>query len=327
MSMFAMIPMEVLRDPDLSHAEKIAVAVVAARMEYRTRVAKASNTQLGHDMGFRGDGAANSFRRAIQPAVKKGYVEHKPGNGRTISYYRVIYDQPIKPDAPGSAESAEGGLPNSQTLPLPFSQTISESLSRVSSREEKSEGLQALTVEEEFETLFWPPYPRKEAKIAALKAFRKARDSVSCETIVEGLKRHRFSDDPKYIPLAASWLNAGRWADEQPPPEDALPEFPGWEEWQVAHIYSSGNVEPDRRGTECLRGWVTQGFRYEVLQHLIERCYHHEQVRQPKSLADYHGQVQENAHLAVRRPATASPQPGRTGGSSGDPARPAGSGR
>jgi hypothetical protein len=63
-------------------------------------------------------------------------------------------------------------------------------------------------------------YPRKEAKINAEKAYTKAvKNGVSHEKLMEGLTRfnaHLESQprEKKFIPLPASWLNAGRWEDE-----------------------------------------------------------------------------------------------------------------
>jgi hypothetical protein len=66
---------------------------------------------------------------------------------------------------------------------------------------------------EEFETTFWPAYPRKAAKAPALKAFLKKRKTVSLEDLISGLARID-TERPEYIPHAATWLNQERWQDE-----------------------------------------------------------------------------------------------------------------
>lgn len=67
---------------------------------------------------------------------------------------------------------------------------------------------------EEFEA-FWNIYPRKDAKKAALPAFKKARKTASQYDICAGAAR--YAADPnreeQYTALPASWLNAGRWED------------------------------------------------------------------------------------------------------------------
>lgn len=63
---------------------------------------------------------------------------------------------------------------------------------------------------------WWAAYPRKTAKGAAIKAYRKALDRTDVETLLRAVKGHAFSDDPKFIPHPATWLNQQRWDDEQP---------------------------------------------------------------------------------------------------------------
>lgn len=63
---------------------------------------------------------------------------------------------------------------------------------------------------------FWIAYPRKEAKLAAMKAYEKARRLASAEDILDGVERYKLTmpEEKQYRPLPASWLNAGRWMDE-----------------------------------------------------------------------------------------------------------------
>jgi hypothetical protein len=66
-------------------------------------------------------------------------------------------------------------------------------------------------------TDFWQAYPRKVAKAAAEKAYRKAvSHGVSHATLMEGVARLRISvmgKEESFIPHAASWLNGRRWED------------------------------------------------------------------------------------------------------------------
>lgn len=73
-------------------------------------------------------------------------------------------------------------------------------------------------VDEEF-TEFWQHYPRHVAKLAALKAYTKARKLASAEDILAGVERYKRIK-PSYADYAfpASWLNAGRWLDEEDAP-------------------------------------------------------------------------------------------------------------
>ncbi|UKA69558.1 hypothetical protein [Arthrobacter sp. FW306-06-A] len=70
-------------------------------------------------------------------------------------------------------------------------------------------------------------YPKKEAKEAARKAFAKARKTVDLPALLEGVDRYVAATkdkDRQYLALPATWLNAGRWADELPEQTG----LPGW---------------------------------------------------------------------------------------------------
>jgi uncharacterized protein YdaU (DUF1376 family) len=74
---------------------------------------------------------------------------------------------------------------------------------------------------------FWNSYPRKVGKEAAAKAYAKALKHVSLIEILEALEKQKPQwRDPQFIPHPASWLNAGRWADELP-----MAKPPGREGW------------------------------------------------------------------------------------------------
>lgn len=82
---------------------------------------------------------------------------------------------------------------------------------------------------EAFERLWWPVYPRKEAKGYARKAFDRIQASgkVEFEDLMEGTRRFaRAPPDPQFTPHPATWLNSERWIDE--PANHASPSlFPG----------------------------------------------------------------------------------------------------
>lgn len=68
---------------------------------------------------------------------------------------------------------------------------------------------------------WWQGYPRKTGKLAAAKAYEKARQSTDADTLTAGLANavavwQASRTEPQFIPHAATWLNQGRWTDEQP---------------------------------------------------------------------------------------------------------------
>jgi len=71
-----------------------------------------------------------------------------------------------------------------------------------------------MTLAEEFEA-FWAVYPRHIAKLAAQKAFMKARKAATFADLVDGVRRY-IQGKPSYADWAhaSTWLNAGRWLDE-----------------------------------------------------------------------------------------------------------------
>lgn len=67
---------------------------------------------------------------------------------------------------------------------------------------------------------WYAEYPRKEAKLAAQRAYMRAlKNGVTHEKMVDGLARfneyvQKRGTERKYIPLPATWINAGRYDDE-----------------------------------------------------------------------------------------------------------------
>lgn len=67
---------------------------------------------------------------------------------------------------------------------------------------------------------FWQAYPRKVAKLEAIKAWRQMTREYDPSEIVAGLHRNLASlarRERQFIPHPASWLRAGRWMDEVEP--------------------------------------------------------------------------------------------------------------
>lgn len=68
---------------------------------------------------------------------------------------------------------------------------------------------------------FWSEYPKKVGKIAAKKAFERARKRTTLESLLTAVRRQKCGsqwsrDNGQYIPNPATWLNQGRWEDEVP---------------------------------------------------------------------------------------------------------------
>ena len=90
------------------------------------------------------------------------------------------------------------------------------SMPREREEKEREKDTHSATAEAEF-AAFWAEYPKKRDKGHAVKAYRTARKKADADGILTGLRRQLPEwrrGDPKFIPLAATWLNGERWADE-----------------------------------------------------------------------------------------------------------------
>ena len=68
--------------------------------------------------------------------------------------------------------------------------------------------------------MFWQAYPKKVGKQAAQKSFAKAIKQTDLQTLLAAIERQKRGsqwsrDNGQYIPNPATWLNQGRWEDEE----------------------------------------------------------------------------------------------------------------
>ena len=70
---------------------------------------------------------------------------------------------------------------------------------------------------------YWDAYPRKTGKGEAWKSWQVKTRKVPTDVIIESVERHKKGkwkgQDPKYIPLPATWLNQRRWEDDPDEPK------------------------------------------------------------------------------------------------------------
>jgi len=71
---------------------------------------------------------------------------------------------------------------------------------------------------------FYCAFPRKDAPRGAAKAFKAAINrGATVEEIMAGLATYKFSDDPDWLPLPATWLNQDRWLHQPSKPKPRKP--------------------------------------------------------------------------------------------------------
>jgi hypothetical protein len=89
---------------------------------------------------------------------------------------------------------------------------------------------------------FWTKFPRKVAKLAALREYQKARRLDSAENILAGLERYltHLPDEVRYIPHARTWLFQGRWMDEDDQPVELPAKIDWYAECKEMHQNDCG---------------------------------------------------------------------------------------
>lgn len=87
-------------------------------------------------------------------------------------------------------------------------------------------GIKKLSEDEDFNR-FWERYPKRVAKLDALKAWKSLKPSPELVAdMLEAVEQQRDSrewrkDGGQFVPYPASWIRAGRWMDETPAPRAA----------------------------------------------------------------------------------------------------------
>lgn len=65
---------------------------------------------------------------------------------------------------------------------------------------------------------FWNHYPRRIGKLAAQRAYARARKQATADSILAGVMAYTrtMPQEERFRPHPATWLNQGRWLDELP---------------------------------------------------------------------------------------------------------------
>lgn len=158
-------------------------------------------------------------RRESSRLLRAGVIVRLPGRG--LDLYGIVkdYDQwKLQRESQGAeGQNGEGqSAPGGQVAPGEgVNQPPKGRVSRPP-RIKKEESLKNISSFDEF----WKRYPKKVAKKAAFKIFKKINPSDALiKQILAALERHAASekwqcDGGKYIPNATTWLNGERWEDE-----------------------------------------------------------------------------------------------------------------
>jgi hypothetical protein len=162
-------------------------------------------------------------RLATAELVERGYLDVVVtyGKGHKPNVYRPriapIAGTPVPPKATFSRNSSAlkaeetSSFRRKRPSPQPIEEPIEETIDspRLRARESDPSGFEA----------WWSPYPRKVAKGAARKAYRKIVDGhrATPAELLAGCRRYaaeRDGQDPRYTKHPATWLNGECWKDE-----------------------------------------------------------------------------------------------------------------
>jgi len=145
------------------------------------------------------------------PHVEAG--DGKPGDGEpgpenTSPYKKTKFDkdQPTEDQERSPSPAGDGACDDDALFPAPKPTAA------------QTRAVTDASLSDEFENQFWPAYPRKVGKNAALTTYRRVRrHGVTVEELMTGL--HRFvqekaNTETRFIAHASTWLNGGRWMDD-----------------------------------------------------------------------------------------------------------------
>ncbi len=192
---FTIIPNDWVRDHNLSRRAK---GLLCELMSHREGWEITIDSLMAS-----GPEGRDAIRGAILELEAAGYLRQereRDAGGRLKGSDYTVTDpcrSEPKSDFPTLAQPTLADPPTKKTIPT-------------EDQKDSSAAIAAGAFEE-----FWTHYPRKIGKLAAEKAWRKATKSTDPYTIIAAVKGYAFPADRQFIPHPASWLNAGRWMDEQ----------------------------------------------------------------------------------------------------------------
>lgn len=191
---FTQIPNAWLRDPNLSFK---AIGLLAQIMSH-SRGWSMSISSLAE----KNREGKDAIRSAVKELEDNGYLIRKQENqGRFGEAIWITCDP---------AENPMAENPTTEN-PTPKNNNIKNNNLKNNQR----------TYVQDFEK-FWVAYPNKRGKQAAEKAFIKALNLVTAETLIAGATQYANDPnlpEPKFVKHPATWLNAGCW-DDPPLPAD-----------------------------------------------------------------------------------------------------------
>jgi hypothetical protein len=202
----------------LSGVEKAALCCLAYHADSESLEAWPALETIAAESGFRRTAVWNALRSLVARGVLTPVSQSA---GRHSNRYRGNLDQPatwrmVEPAASRTVHGANGSLDERFNLPPSERQpavTRTSTCRQVNPNKER-------TGKDQLFDQFWSIYPKKVAKGAAEKAWRKIRpDGQLAGAIFAAVEKAKSNpswrkDGGQFIPHPATWLNQRRWEDE-----------------------------------------------------------------------------------------------------------------
>lgn len=241
---YTTVPNATVRDPEITaNAFRLLVYLLSHEEGYQLHF-----SQIIRETGL----GEHAIRKAIELLKMKGYLEtrrQKKGNLRG-GYDWVLLD-PNNPDpwrdSPWRDYSWHERSVARTTKPL----------KETKERETKERETKYLDIspKNKFEE-FWNAYPRKVSKGEARKAYAKAKEKTTEETLIAKAKAYAKQAGRKdeFTKHPASWLNAEGWLDEYQADIDERAERQRQREWEQTQKMLAEHDKPYEEIPQCEHG-------------------------------------------------------------------------
>jgi hypothetical protein len=201
---FVQIPNEWLRDERLSRrARGLLAEIMTHRVGWHITIGSLQKA---------GTEGRDAIRSALNELKDAGYLRLLQSRGDKGRWNEVEYELTDPTTGDGFPDS--GGFTDSGSTDSGESDT-----KNTIQQEHHLEDKDIRSIDDEFSE-WWSLYPRKQAKLDALKAFKTARKTVDLETLLTGLRAYLLLNagrEKQFLKLPAGWLRDGRWLDDAIP--------------------------------------------------------------------------------------------------------------
>jgi hypothetical protein len=214
---------QVATDPGITGSTaKLAILIACRFLSRKTNTAWPSQIVLGELLGIR---TREGVRRCVDQLVDGGHLAVEVSHGRGSSNrYRIIIKDIAAQNEPDDEE-----LPDDEVDPVEAAappktakSSASETLFPDDLSPAKAKAARTSAAIDEAFDIWWDQYPKKIAKVAAQKAYRRIirKREASPEQLLAGVLKYAAAQsgkDEQYIKAPAGWLNDRRWTDEHRP--------------------------------------------------------------------------------------------------------------